>query len=179
MASDNARHVAATRASRALIAFTLAGSLITAAPSAQQTLPSGPLVIRAFTLRFDPAGTFTLSGDGWPSMAGTWTTSGREVALQLQNGPKDCTGAGRYTFSVDGARVSFNLIADACQPRRMILDRSQWLPPGVQPAMEARRIVRGGGTAKSALPPPATRHRPLAIFPRTRSGRQRRGTKPA
>jgi len=112
--------------------------------------------MRAFTLRFDPAGTFMLSGDGWPSMAGKWTTSGREVALQLQNGPKDCTGAGRYTFSVDGARVSFNLIADACQPRRMILDRSQWLPPGVQPAMEARRIVRVGGTSKSALPPQAT-----------------------
>jgi outer membrane protein assembly factor BamB len=143
------------RASRARIAFTLAGALITAAPSAQQTLPSGPLVIRAFTVRFDPAGTFTLSGDGWPSMAGTWTTSGREVTLRLQNGPKDCTGAGRYTFAVDGARVSFNLIADDCQPRRMILDRSQWLPPGVQPALEARRIMRGAGTAKSALPPPA------------------------
>ena len=141
-------------AGRALIAFTLAGSLI-AAPFAQQSLPSGPLVIRAFTLSFDPAGTFTLSGDGWPSMAGTWTTSGREVTLQLQNGPKDCAGAGRYTFSVDGARVSFNLIEDNCQPRRMILDRSQWLPPGVQSAIEARRIVRGGGTRHSALPPPA------------------------
>src|SRR5687768_16208494 len=122
------------RACRALVAFTLAGALVTAAPFAQQTLPSGPLVIRAFTLRFDPAGTFTLSGDGWPAMAGTWTTSGREVTLQLQNGPKDCTAPGRYTFAVDGPRVSFTLIADDCQPRRMILDRSQWLPPGVQPA---------------------------------------------
>ena len=63
-------------ASRALAAFILAGSLITATPSAQQTLPSGPLVIRAFTLNFDPAGRFTLAGDGWPSMAGTWATSG-------------------------------------------------------------------------------------------------------
>ena len=141
-------------ASPALIALTCAGCLI-AAPLAQQSLPSGPLVIRAFTLSFDPAGTFTLSGDGWPSMAGTWTTSGRDVALQLTDGPKDCTGAGRYTFSVDGARVSFNLIEDSCQPRRMILDRSQWLPRGVQPAMEARRIVRAGGTATGALPPPA------------------------
>jgi outer membrane protein assembly factor BamB len=143
-------------ASRAFIAFTLAGSLIAAALSAQQSLPSGPLVMRAFTLRFDPAGTFTLSGDGWPSMAGTWTTSAREVTLQLQNGPKDCTGAGRYTFSVDGPRVSFNLIADACQPRRMILDRSLWLPPGVQPPIEVRRIVRRSGTAKSALLPQAS-----------------------
>ena len=142
--------------SPALIAFALVVSLISAAPFAQQSLPSGPLVIRTFTLRFDPAGTFTLSGDGWPSMAGTWTTTGPEVVLQLQKGPEDCTGAGRYTFSVDGARVSFTLIADACQLRRMILDRSQWLPPGVQPAMEARRIVRSGGTAKSVLPRQAT-----------------------
>jgi outer membrane protein assembly factor BamB len=141
-------------ASRALIAITLAGSLL-AAPSAQQSLPSGPLAIRAFTLNFDPAGTFTLSGDGWPSMDGTWKASGREVALQLTNGPKDCTGAGRYTFTVDGAQVSFNLIEDSCQPRRMILDRSQWLPRGVQPAMPARRIVLARGTANSALPPPA------------------------
>ena len=143
-----------SRASRALIAFTLAGFLIPTA-SAQQSLPNGPLVMRAFTLRFDPAGTFTLTGDGWPSMAGTWTTNGREVALQLENGPKDCTGTGRYTFEGDAARLSFSLIADGCQPRRMILDRSQWLPPGVQPATETRRIVRGSGTAKGALPPRA------------------------
>ncbi|WP_336078046.1 hypothetical protein, partial [Klebsiella pneumoniae] len=56
-------------------------------------------------------------------------------------------------FEVEGARVSFNLIADDCQPRRMILDRSQWLPSGVQPTVEARRMVRRVGTAKGALPP--------------------------
>jgi len=179
VAGNNALMPPPPRASRALIALTLAGFLITAAPFAQQTLPSGPLVIRAFTLRFDPAGTFTLSGDGWTSMAGTWTTSSREVALQLQNGPKDCTGAGRYTFSVDGERVSFNLIADACQPRRMILDRSQWLPPGVQPAMEARRIVRGGRHGDKRTASTGERRRTLAIFPRTRSGRQRRWSNPA
>ncbi len=142
-------------ASRSRIAFTLAAALVAVAPSAQQTLPGGPLAMRAFTLRFEPAGTFTLSGEGWPSMAGTWTTSGREVAVQLQNAPKDCIGTGRYRFSVDGSQVSFNVIADDCQPRRMILDRSQWLPPGVQPAVEARRIVRRSGTAATALPPPA------------------------
>ena len=139
----------------AFLASALAVSLIASSPAAQQSLPSGPLAIRAFTLRFDPAGTFALSGDGWPSMAGTWTTSGREVTLQSQTGPDACTGAGRYTFSIDGARVSFNLIADACTPRRMILDGSQWSPPGVQPAMDVRRIVRRTGSVKGALPPPA------------------------
>ena len=109
--------------------------------------------MRAFTLRFDPAGTFTLSGEGWPSMAGAWSTSGREVTLQLSNGPAGCTGAGRYTFSVAGARVSFTLVEDACTVRRMILDRSEWSPPGGQAAIEPRRIVRRSGTAKGALPP--------------------------
>ena len=142
-------------AGRALGVGILAVAVIATAVSTQQTLPVGPLVIRAFTLQFNPAGTFTLSGEGWPSMAGTWTASGREVTLQLQNGPRDCSGAGRYTFAIDGARVSFALIADDCQPRRMILDRSQWLPPGVQPPQEPRRIVRSAGTAKGALPPPA------------------------
>ena len=139
-------------AGRALVVATLAVAVITTAVSAQQALPSGPLVIRAFTLQFSPAGTFTLSGEGWPSMAGTWTASGREVTLQLQNGPKDCNGAGRYTFAIDGARVGFDVIADDCQPRRMILDRSQWLPRGVQPPIEPRRVVRSAGTAKNALP---------------------------
>src|SRR5688572_6435972 len=139
----------------AFLASALAVSLIASSPAAQRSLPSGPLAIRAFTLRFDPAGTFALSGDGWPSMVGTWTTSGREVTLQSQTGPDACTGAGRYTFSIDGARVSFHLVADACTPRRMILDGSQWSPPGVQPAMEVRRIVRRPGSVKGALPAPA------------------------
>ena len=34
---------------------------VTAIASAQ-SLPTGPLVIRDFTLQFDPSGTFTLSG---------------------------------------------------------------------------------------------------------------------
>ena len=140
----------------ALIACTLAACLITASPSAQQSLPTGPLVIRAFTLHLDPAGTFTLSGDGWPSMAGTWSHERPRVTFQLKNGPADCSGAGRYTFSVAGERVGFALVADACTVRRMILDRSEWSPPGVQAAIEPRRIVRRAGTAKRALPPPAT-----------------------
>jgi len=125
--------------------------LIAATTAAQQSLPSGPLAIRAFTLRFDPTGTFTLSGDGWPSMAGTWTTSGREVTLQSKTGPEDCTSAGRYTFSVDGARVSFTLVADACTPRRMILDSSQWSPAGAPPTTEVRRIVHRIGPVRGAL----------------------------
>jgi outer membrane protein assembly factor BamB len=117
-----------------------------------QTLPTGPLVIRDFTLQFDPAGTFSLSGAGWPAMAGTWKTSGSEVTLQVEKGPKDCAAAGVYTFAIDGQRVNFSLVKDDCTPRRMILDRSSWLPRGVTAAIAPRAISRTAGPAKGTLP---------------------------
>ena len=120
--------------------------------AAAQTLPSGPLVVRDFTLRFDPAGTFTLSGVGWPTMAGTWTASGNEVTLQNTAGPKDCLNPARYSFTIDGARVSLAMVADDCKVRQMILDGSQWLPPGASPAGAARRIVHTPGPVTGALP---------------------------
>ena len=129
-----------------------AALLLAIAATAAQTLPSGPLVIRDFTLQFDPAGTFSLSGAGWPALAGTWTMTGNEVTLQLKDGPKGCTGPGRYNVAIAGQRVSFALVADDCQPRRMILDRSEWLPRGVVAPVTPRRIVRSAGTAQGALP---------------------------
>jgi outer membrane protein assembly factor BamB len=144
-----------SRVRHTLIAFALVTGPFTSIHTAQSTLPSGPLVIRAFTLRFDPAGTFTLAGEGWPSMAGTWTASGRDVTLQSTAGPDGCSRPGRYAFAIEGPRVTFNLIADDCVPRRMILDRSEWYPPGVRPPADPRRIVRTPGTAKGTLPPPA------------------------
>ena len=67
----------------------IAALLFTLGLAAAQTLPAGPLVVRDFTLQFNPAGTFTLSGAGWPTMAGTWTASGSEVTLQLTGKPPD------------------------------------------------------------------------------------------
>ncbi|HYE85309.1 MAG TPA: PQQ-binding-like beta-propeller repeat protein [Vicinamibacterales bacterium] len=120
----------------------------------QVGLPSGPLAMRDFRLQFDPAGTFTLSGPGWPSMSGTWTIAGTEMTLANQPGPAKCSGPARYRISVDGSRVGLDLIADDCQPRRMILDRSRWNPPGIDAAAPARSIVTTPGTAKGPLPKP-------------------------
>ena len=120
-----------------------------------QSLPSGPLVIRDFTLQFDPAGTFSLSGAGWPAMSGSWKAAGDQVTLLLTGALKDCGAPGTYRFAVDGQRVTFSLIADDCTPRRMILDRSEWLPRGVSAALPARRIVRSAGTARGRLGAPA------------------------
>jgi len=141
---------------RSLSTTTVAAVLTVVAVSAQPALPNGPLVMRTFSLQFASAGTFALAGEGWPSMSGTWTTNGRDVTVRNTDGPSECAGVnGRYTFAVDGQQVSFEVIADSCEDRRMILDRSHWLPPGVAPRIEPRRIIRTAGTATGALPAPA------------------------
>src|SRR5688572_11772588 len=132
--------------------MTTAALVLALGVAAAQTLPSGPLAVRDFTLRFDPAGTFTLSGAGWPTMAGMWTASGKEVTLRNTSGPKDCMNPARYSFTIDGARVSLAALADDCKVRQMILDGSQWLPPGASPAAAPRRIVLTPGPVTGALP---------------------------
>jgi outer membrane protein assembly factor BamB len=112
------------------------------------------LALRDFTLQFDASGTFVLSGAGWPSMGGTWTASGNEVTLQMAAGPDGCTGPGRYTFALNGANLTLAVVADDCVPRRMILDRNVWMPPGTVAPKAERRIVRTAGSA-TRLPSPA------------------------
>ncbi len=123
--------------------------------AAQTALPSAPLVIRDFTLQFEPAGTFSLSGAGWPTMTGTWRVSGSEVTLTNTAGPKDCMNPARYGFAIDGQRVRLTLVVDDCKPRGMILDRREWLPRGVTAPVAERRIVRTAGPARGPLPAPA------------------------
>jgi outer membrane protein assembly factor BamB len=121
------------------------------ASSAQSTLPSTPLTMRDFHLQFDPAGRFSLSGEGWSSMAGSWTLDGTHLTLQNDSGPANCAGAARYTLTIDGPSVGLDAIADACDERRMILDRSRWLPPGTVAVIPSRQIVRTPGTVSTPL----------------------------
>jgi outer membrane protein assembly factor BamB len=125
--------------------------MVLVAALSQASPPLGPLAMRDFRLQFDPAGMFTLSGEGWPSMAGRWTINGSEITLVNQSGPADCAAPARYTLGVEGARVGLDVLADDCQSRRMILDRSRWLPPGAAADPPARRIVRAAGNAKTPL----------------------------
>lgn len=120
-------------------------ALSSAALLAQPAVPSGPLVMRDFRLQFDPVGTFALSGAGWPAMSGNWKLNGAEITLQNANGPKECANVARYTVSVEGSRFGLDVIADDCQSRRMILDRSRWLPPGSTAPAPTRNIVRTAG----------------------------------
>ena len=115
--------------------------------------------MRDFRLQFNPAGTFTLGGDpGWPPMSGRWTIGGAELTLQNNPGPDKCTGAAKYGFSIQGAAMNLAVIADDCEFRRIILDRSIWMPPGTAPPPPPRRIVRSAGDARGRMPPapPAT-----------------------
>lgn len=127
-------------------------------PRTAMQVPSRPLKFGAFTARFDPGRTFTLEGDRWPSMGGAWKIKGDEIELLTSGAPRGCEGPGRYRLRVDGERVSFDVVADDCRPRRMILDRSTWLPDGEMKAASARRIVRTGGgrlSRRTAPGPPA------------------------
>ena len=140
---------------RVIARFAIGAFLLVTASAAAQTLPSEPLVIRDFTLQFAAGGTFSLSGAGWPAMSGAWKVSGSQLTLVLTDPPKGCDHPGVYTFSIDGRRVNFSVVADDCTPRRMILDRSEWLPRGVEAPMPPRRIVRNAGSARGPLGQPA------------------------
>ena len=114
-------------------------------------IPAAPMTFGAFTATFGQDGAFSLEGQGWPALKGTWTAAAGTVEVTTQGGPKDCTGPGRYTFKVDGPRVAFALQSDACELRRMVLDRSTWTPAGTPVARPVRRIVRTAG-ARGPLP---------------------------
>jgi len=136
-----------------MLRSTLVAVALSAVAFAQSALPPGPLAMRDFRLQFDPAGTFKLTGEGWPAMSGRWTISGSDITLQNAPGPSKCDGAATYRFNVDGSTVGLDVIADDCKVRMMILDRSRWLPPGSATAAPVRRIVRTAGTAKTPLRP--------------------------
>jgi outer membrane protein assembly factor BamB len=112
-------------------------------------LPSHPLKFGVFQTRFDPAGTFTLEGAGWPKLNGTWKSAGSEVELSMSEGPGGCDGSGKYRFNVDEKRVTFELVSDGCKPREMILNGSTWSPADEAIARPARKIT----TTSNARPP--------------------------
>src|SRR5690349_14375505 len=111
-------------------------------------LPSKPLHYGFFTLTFASNETFALEGQGWPTFKGTWKLAVDELTL-LTPGMQECNGPGRYRAKLDGPRLLLTLIDDGCEPRRMIVHDSAWLPEGEHPAIARRDIVR---TAVDPLP---------------------------
>ncbi|HEX7316917.1 MAG TPA: PQQ-binding-like beta-propeller repeat protein [Pyrinomonadaceae bacterium] len=135
-------------------------------------IPSGPLKFGVFTARFEPGGTFKVEGDRWPTLAGQWKLKGDEVELLLtSDAPKGCDGPGRYRVRADGGGIGFDLVADECGVRRMILDRSTWSPAGEVKVKPQRRIVR---TAFARAPARVEAGAPTGAWPSFR-GRQASG----
>ena len=136
------------------IVFINAAGLLTPIVSAQQAtaqpanapLPSYPLRFGAFVARFDPGGTFTLQGQGWPALNGSWKSTGAEIELSMSGGPGGCDKAGKYRFRLDGTRVGFDLVSDDCTVRRMIVDRSTWIPASEPRTIPTRMITRTAGS---------------------------------
>ena len=122
----------------------------TAALGAQgPTLPTTPMTFGFFTARFAPDGSFRLEGDGWPTFTGTWALEGGDVQLATP-GVRNCEGPGRYRVRTADGRVQLTLVSDACQPRRMILDKSDWRAAGTAVTIPERTITR---RAAPKLPP--------------------------
>src|ERR1043165_1465868 len=108
-------------------------------------LPSDPLSFGVFTMRFDPAGTFTMGGEDWPKLSGSWKSEDANFALSVggvANAPGGCDGPGKYRASVDGKHVLIALVADECKIRQMMMDGSTWLLAGEAVAKPVRNFVR-------------------------------------
>jgi outer membrane protein assembly factor BamB len=133
-----------------LLAATVVGMSGQQSPS---PLPAAPLHFGAFVATFGANGTFTLEGQGWPPLTGTWKANGATVDI-LTPGVKQagCDGAGRYRFSVEGGGTTFAVIEDACTPRRMILDRSTWRLTAESASVPERRITRTAAPGRTPLP---------------------------
>jgi len=133
-----------------------AGVALGARPQATPPgLPSAPMAFGAFTATFAADGAFVLEGQGWPPFKGAWKAVGGAIEITSTGGGRGCDGVGRYTARVDGVHVSFTLVSDGCETRRMILDRSTWRPAGTAAARSERRIIRTPGPARGTLPKPA------------------------
>jgi len=119
-------------------------------------VPTYSMKFGAFVARFDSGGTFKLEGSGWPTMKGDWKGKGDEIELSMSGAPQGCGGPGRYRLRLDGNHLGFDLISDECTVRRMILDRSTWVPTEEVKTIAPRRIVTTAGERAPSRPNPNT-----------------------
>ena len=124
-------------------------------PSA--SLPSSLLRFREFTMRFAPDGAFELQGVGYPTFKGTWKLNGGEVEIVAPNLRGGCPEPARYRVRQENQWTILDAVTDPCEGRVFFLDRSTWLPDGVnvKDVMPVRKIVRSGASGPVTLPKPA------------------------
>jgi outer membrane protein assembly factor BamB len=142
--------------------FVLALTRPISAQSLDTALTLGPMKFGVFTAQFKTDSTFKLEGDRWPTFSGIWKTKGDEIELISDGNLKGCDIAGRYRLQVSGTHVTFTLIADECQPRRMILDHSEWSPREETKSIPTRTITH---TAKAKAPARAADSKAASNWP--------------
>lgn len=128
-------------------------------PAQDIQIPSGRLVFRSSSLEFRPDATFLVhtvfEGMGDVRATGRWTyapggvelagheiVSGAELLKAVSIPVDGCGSAGRYRFEVNGTQLRLSVIADACAPRRMFLDKTRWAPPGEPNLAPPRAVTR-------------------------------------
>ncbi len=132
-----------------IIAIGFAPSLKSSAQQTELKLPSEQLKFGAFLANFDPGGTFSIAGQGWPPLKGTWRGTNNEIELSISGGPGGCDKPGRYRVRTEGKSIGFDLVADDCQVRRVILDRSTWTPATEVKPRPVRNIAVTSGPKRS------------------------------
>jgi outer membrane protein assembly factor BamB len=138
-----------------ILLISLAAILQTAF-SQEIKLPEEPLTFGAFVVQFVPGGTFSLMGKGWPALNGTWKLQGSEVELSMTGGPGGCDVPGRYRVRTEGKHLGFELVSDECRPRKLILDRSTWVPTTEPKVIPARHISASANSHATKLSAPKT-----------------------
>jgi outer membrane protein assembly factor BamB len=146
------RLLAATSVFTALVLAAGVSSRARSAPAQAPTLPSTPLAYGALGATFAADGTFVITGQGWPRLAGSWKAANGEIELVVPGAPAGCTEPGKYRYRIEGRQVGFDLVADACQMRRMMIGGSVWRPAGEKPVIPPRKIVRTAAPGRRSLP---------------------------
>src|SRR5207249_5615396 len=88
-------------------------------------------------------------------LRGTWKADGSQIEVVAAEKTSGCERPGTYRFRLDRAHLSFDLVSDTCDERRILLDHSNWVPAEETPAVAARRIVRTAVDVSRPLPTPA------------------------
>ena len=114
-------------------------------------IPTGQLKFGMFSGRFNTDNTFLIEGRDWPALQGKWNTNGQAVDLLPLDARSACQAVGRYRFRLEGTRLIFTAISDACEERRIVLDSSIWTPESESRTLPPRRIVRTDGDRSSRL----------------------------
>ena len=137
-----------------MIRIAVTWTMLLLAQPPTESVPPGPLKYREFTARFAPDGSFELQGPGYPTFRGTWKLDGAEVEIVAQNVQGGCLGTARYKIHTEGPRTMLDVVTEPCPVRKMVLDRSTWLPEGVsvKDIVPPRKIIRTAAPGRVRLP---------------------------